>query len=292
MTPTDTDSPDCFVAAVADRRPAIVDVIRGARRRLTLSLFRCNDAEILGELATATARGVEVEVLVTSRAKGGRKKIEKLWRALGLTGATVHSYTDPVVKYHAKYLVADDATAIVASLNFTKKCFRKTCDALVVTRDPAVVAGLRRLWAADRSRADLPDDLTDRLIVGPERARRQLTALIDQARSSIRIIDAKLSDPDVLSLLKAKRAAGLAVDVFTAKHLGGLKSHGKMMLIDDKVAVVGGLALAALSLDFRREVAIKVTEPDAVAAVAALFGAVREGAPSGGEQPQAGQALC
>ena len=60
----------------------------------------------------------------------------------------MQAYTDPVVKYHAKYLVADEGPAIVASLNFTKKCFRKTCDALVVTHDPAVVAGLRA--AVDR----------------------------------------------------------------------------------------------------------------------------------------------
>jgi hypothetical protein len=29
---------------------------------------------------------------------------------------------------------------VVASLNLTKKCFRKTCDAIVVTHDPEVVA--------------------------------------------------------------------------------------------------------------------------------------------------------
>ena len=76
-------------------------------------------------------RGVAVEVITTSRAKGGRRKLEKLReRSIG-TGATVKTYTDPVVKYHAKYLVADDGPAVVASLNFTRKCFRKTCDGIV-----------------------------------------------------------------------------------------------------------------------------------------------------------------
>src|SRR4029077_5221680 len=137
-----------------------------------------------------------VDVLVTSRVKGGRKKIEKLWRALEGTGAAIKAYTDPVVKYHPKYLVSDDGPAIVATLNFTRKCLRKTCDALVVTHDPAVVSGLRALWSADCSLAPMPADLTERLIIGPERARRQFTALIEQARHSIRLLDAKLSDPD------------------------------------------------------------------------------------------------
>jgi len=293
MTVNGTDTPDRLITGVEERRPALIEVIRQAQRQITLSLFRCNDDEVLDELAAAVGRGVAVDVLVTSRAKGGKKKIEKLWRALEKTGATVRAYTDPVVKYHAKYLIADDGPAVVASLNFTKKCFSKTCDALVVTHDPAVVSGLRRLWAADCSEAAIPDDLADRLVVGPERARRQLTALVEQARTSIRLIDAKLSDPDLVSVLKARRDAGLEVEVFSAKRLGALKSHGKVMLIDDRTVVVGSLALTALSLDFRREVAIVVNEPAAVSEAVALFDAVRAASRAGRETSgAAGEASC
>jgi phosphatidylserine/phosphatidylglycerophosphate/cardiolipin synthase-like enzyme len=263
--------PDRVVTAVADRRAAIIDVIRNARESIVLSLFRCNDDEIFEELAQASKRGVRVEALITSRAKGGKKKLRKLWTALEQTGAEVHAYTEPVVKYHAKYLVADAGPAVVASLNFTRKCFKGTCDALVITHDPEVVSGLRALIAADRHLAPLPADMPPRLIVGPERARRQLTALIEGARSSIRLIDAKLSDPDLLTLLNARRTAGVTVEVFSSKRLGALKSHGKVLLIDDRVAVVGSLALAAISLGFRREVAIVVEDREAIAEVQQLF---------------------
>jgi phosphatidylserine/phosphatidylglycerophosphate/cardiolipin synthase-like enzyme len=273
--------PDRLVASVDERRAAVLDVIRQARSRIMLSLFRCNDAAVFSELKAAVDRGVNVEVLVTSRAKGGKKKMAKLWSALEETGATLHAYTDAVVKYHAKYLVADDGPAIVASLNFTKKCFRNTCDALVVSHDPVVVADLRRLWTADRERQEMPADLSRRLIVGPERARRQFTSLIEGARHSVRLIDAKLSDPDLVSLLNAKRASGMTVETFTVKRLGDVKSHGKIMLLDDETVVVGSLALAALSLDFRREVAIVVTEPAAVAAAIGLFQSVRDSMASG-----------
>jgi cardiolipin synthase len=283
MTAAPGATADRLIVAVEDRRPALLDVIRAARDRITLSLFRCNDAAVFEELTAAAGRGVLVEVLVTSRAKGGKKKMAKLWRALEDTGATLHAYTDAVVKYHAKYLVADEGPAIVASLNLTTKCFTKTCDALVVTYDPAVVADLRRLWAADCARQPLPPDITERLIIGPERARRQFTALIEGARTSIRLIDAKLSDPDLVSVLKAKRAAGMDVQVFSGKQLGELKSHGKIMLLDDRTVVVGSLALAALSLDFRREVAIVVTDPAAVAEAIELFRTARDGAAAAGE---------
>jgi len=279
--------PDRVVTSVADRRSTIVDVIRNARRSLALSLFRCTDAQIFSELAQASARGVQIDVLVTSRAKGDKNKLRQLWAALEQTGASIHAYTDPVVKYHAKYLVADDGPAVVASFNFTRKCFERTCDALVLTYDPEVVAGLRALMTADYDRRPLPVKVSPRLVIGPERARRQFTALIEQAQSSLRIIDAKLSDPDLVTLLNARHAAGLKVEVFGSKRLGDLKSHGKILLIDDRIAVVGGLALAAISLDFRREVAIVVEEPAAVAEVKELFQTI-DAVPTAG-RPRAGE---
>jgi cardiolipin synthase len=262
---------DRVVASVEDRRQAILDVIAGAKKSIRLSLFRCNDPAILDALAAASSRGVAVDVLLTSRAKGAASKLTKLWSRLEEGGATVHAYQDPVVKYHAKYLVADDGPAVVASFNFTRKCFEKTFDAAVISDDPAVVGGLKALMAADCEGRPMPPDVSPRLIVGPERARKQFTALIESAKKSIRLVDKKLSDPDLVTLLNAKRDAGLTVDVFASKRIGSLKSHGKILLIDDRVAVVGALAIAAISLDFRREVAIVVNDPAAVAGVVEVF---------------------
>jgi cardiolipin synthase A/B len=274
--------PDRVITAPEQRRDAVLDVIRRARRQLTLSLFRCNDEGVFLEIARAVDRGVSVDVLVTSRSKG-RKKLRRLWQALETTGATMHPYTDPVVKYHAKYIVADDGPAVVASLNFTRKCFTKTVDALAITYDPAVVDGLRRLQAADREGMPIPRDLPERLIVGPEKARRQLTRILEQARTSICLIDPKLSDPVLARLLDARREHGVAVDAHSAHRLNGQRSHGKLMLIDETLAVVGSLALATLSLDFRREVALIVDDQAAVATMTRLFDAVAPRAESGRE---------
>lgn len=263
--------PDRVVTACDERRDVVLDAIRRARSRISLSLFRCTDKAIFEALSMAAGRGVHIEALVTLRAKGGKTKLRRLWDRLQATGATVHAYSDPVVKYHAKYLVVDDGPALVASLNFTRKCFTRTCDAIVVTYDPEVVSGLRALMQADREGLPLPETLTPRLIVGPEKARRQFTTLIEQARTSIHVIDAKVSDPGVIALLNGRRADGLQVEILSDKRLGGRKSHGKMMMIDGQRAIVGSLALAALSLDFRREVALAIEEPSAVAEISQLF---------------------
>lgn len=263
--------PDRIVTTPAARREVVLDALHSAQSQITVSLFRCNDNAVFGELAAAVDRGVDVQVLVTSRAKGGQKKLKKLWKRLEDTRASIVPYTDPVVKYHAKYLVVDDGPALITSMNFTRKCFDDTCDAVAITYDRAVVDGLRQLMATDRQCGAAPATLPDRLIIGPERARRQFTALIKQAQKSIQIIDAKLSDPGLIDLINQRRSQGVAVEIFGQKRLGNVLSHGKMMLIDGARGVVGSLALTALSLDFRREVALVVDEPAAVADLDQLF---------------------
>ena len=256
-----------------ERLPAVLDLIGAARRHLILSLFRCDDFRVLDALAAALQRNVRVEVLLTGRAKGWKKRLDELWGVLESMGAKLHRYADPVVKYHAKYLVADDGPALVSSLNFTRECFTNTCDFLLITSARPVVTSLRRLFEADcrAPEASLPARLSRRLIIGPEHARRRLTGLLGRAHRSIRIVDPKLTDPAILDLLKAKRAAGVQVRVIGRGQMGGCRPHGKMILVDESVAVIGSLSLSALSLDFRREVAVEVRDRVCVRELTRVF---------------------
>jgi phosphatidylserine/phosphatidylglycerophosphate/cardiolipin synthase-like enzyme len=265
---------DEVVVAPDERRDAVLRVIGGARTRLILSVFRCDVLEVLDALADALRRNVRVEVLITGRAKGWQERLQRLWVLLEDMGATLHRYPDPVVKYHAKYIVADKGPALVASLNLTRKCFTSTVDFVVTTHDPGVVSGLTRLFAVDCGppSAPLPPGLSRRLIIGPDGARRQFTALIQGARRSICIVDPKVTDPGVVALLKTKAAEGVSVSVLSRGGLSGLTPHGKLLIVDGSTAVIGSLSLSALSLDFRREVAIIVNDSNCVARLNALFG--------------------
>lgn len=262
----DSTSREKLVLDPAERKAALLSVIGSAQRRLVLSLFRCDDFSVLDALASALERGCEVEAILTKRAKGPKKRLKKLWGALEEMGAVVTRYADPVVKYHAKYLVADDTTAVVTTLNPTRKCFSRTWDCLLVTHDPVVVKSLVALfrndvegkpWSVRRS-------LSPRLIIGPERSRAEIRRLVSSATTSIRIIDHKLSDPDMVSLLRDRRSDGVTVSVLGRKSLGSFVPHGKVMILDETRAIMGSTALSTLSLDFRREVSIVIDEPGLV----------------------------
>jgi cardiolipin synthase len=247
-----------------ERRAAVLEVVRAARKRLRLSLFRCNDDVLIEELTKAAQRGVTVEALVTQRAKGWQKRLDRLRGQLSDSGVTVHVYADPVVKYHAKFIVADTGPSLVGSLNFTRKCFKRTSDFVVVTGDPTIAAGLISLFEADLRDTAVPADVPWRLIVGPEFARPRLEHLLKKARRSIRIIDRKVTDPGMLALLRAKQAEGVDVTIVEGEQVCELASHGQLLVIDDTVAVIGSIALSSKSLAFRREVSIIVDDTFAV----------------------------
>lgn len=251
----------------------MLDTIAGARRRLILSLFRCNDFDVLDALAAALERGVKVEAVMTKRAKGGKKRLRKLWGALEEMGAVVHRYADPVVKYHAKYLVADGRVAVVTTLNPTRKCLTSTWDFLLTTEDRPVVRSLSTLFALDTAGARLlpRHRLSPRLIVGPEGARARMRALLAGARRRIDVLDHKLSDPDLVELLRARREEGLSVRVVGRQPLAPLVPHGKMVIVDEAQAVLGSLALSALSLDLRREVSIVIDSRRVVRDLVAFY---------------------
>ena len=251
----------------------MLNVINGARRRLVLSLFRCNDYGILDALAAALDRGVAVEAILTKRAKGGKKPLKKLWEALEEMGALVHWYGDPVVKYHAKYLVADGAVALIATLNPTNKCFTRTFDFVYTSKDESLVRSVSTLFALDAAgeRVTPRHRLSDRLIIGPEGSRLRMRQLIAGARNSIRVLDHKFSDPDLVALLRERRQQGVDVTVVGRRPVGGYKPHGKLLVIDDARLVLGSMAMSALSLDFRREVSVIVEDAAIVREVSVYY---------------------
>jgi phosphatidylserine/phosphatidylglycerophosphate/cardiolipin synthase-like enzyme len=256
---------DRLVLSPVERRQAIIEFMRSAERELSLSMFRCDDFGIIDEVAAAVQRGVRVRVLITQRARGWKEKLKELTALLRSLGAEIRPYENPVMKYHAKYVIADDAQAIVTSLNFTRKCFVETCDFIVFTHDANVISGLKQIFDNDFHTPSLRlPPITGRLIVGPDHSRERLTDILSMAQTSIRIMDHRVTDPSILNLLATKQQQGVTVQVLGSGPVGGLISHGRMALIDEKTAIIGSIHLSPPSLDMRREVAILIEESTVV----------------------------
>ena len=248
-----------------ERREAVLGLIRGARHRLALSVFRCNDHGVISEIAAALDRGVRVDVLLNQRTRGWKREPDGLPGLLARMGVRVHRYPHAERPYHAKFLVADDGPGLVGSLNLTRGSFERTCDFALTTHDPVVVEGLWHLFGLDCQGAVFDGvPAAERLVVAPEHARERMSALVAGARETVRILDHKLKDPAVLGLLQERRAEGLRVEVLSRRAVLPFRAHGRLMLVDDRTAVIGSAAFSSRSLDARRELAIIVHDPDLV----------------------------
>ena len=266
-------TPDRIVIEPSERRQAVLRIIRGARKRLGLTIFRCNDDGVLEEVRAAIARGVVVDVLLTRRASGWRRRLDELRTRLERLGANVTRHGPRATKHHAKYIVADSGPLLVASFNLTRKCFHDTCDFAVVTADPDAVTDAWRLFETDLAKRTLPASASrhSRLVVGPEWAGQAVRDLIASATSRIAIIDHKLDDVRVRRILARKVRQGVRVDHIGTRVVAGRDAHGKLTIVDGRRALVGSLALSAASLGLRRELNLLVEEPACVRRLEAFF---------------------
>ncbi|MGH9719487.1 MAG: phospholipase D-like domain-containing protein [Bryobacteraceae bacterium] len=247
------------------RREAVIEFIRSAKHSLLLSVFRCDDLSVLHELGEAVARGVRVEALMTGRAKGWGKRLGPLAGCLSRMGVVIHQLPSAAPKYHAKYMVADESKALVATLNLTRKCFRRTRDFVFTSDDSDIVTGLVELFQCDAGRLSNPEPKSDRLIIGPGSSRARIEALLRGATRSIRIMDHKLSDPAVLAIIRDRQRNGVSVEIQRGLPGDPLLPHGRLIVIDHATAVFGSFSLSARSLDGRRELAVVIQAPALVA---------------------------
>ena len=251
------------------RRRTVLSAIRAARTRLVLSIFRSDDRAVWQDLADAARRGVHVRVLMTPRARGSAKALDALQGWLTAHGVDVRRYAGGM-KYHAKYLVADGQRAVVTTANLTARCFERTCDFMLITRDADVTTGLCELFDADwhgRS-ARLTASQHARLVVGPDHAPRQRFArIMSEARDRLRILDAKLDDPRLIETIEARRLAGVTIERARRRDVRPLHRHGKLLIVDQAVAVLGSSPLSEHALDVRRELAVVIRDPRLVAAL-------------------------
>jgi cardiolipin synthase len=261
-----------LILAPEQRRPTILSLLRSARREIILSLFRCDDSRVLDEIVMTARRKIDVRVLVTPKARGWNKRLGSLVTLLKDTGVDVAQYSGPWTKYHAKYLVVDGETAAVASMNLTRKCLDETCDFVLITREAEIVSGLRTLFDFDlRSPEAALPEIGERLIVAPDESRRRMLDILDSAKHSIRVIDHRCSHPDVLLLIAKKIREGVHVRVLGRGEVGEMVSHGKLILIDSSLAIIGSASLSRPGLDVRREVSVIIRDRKTIEALSAYF---------------------
>lgn len=263
----------------------IIDAIDEARRRVDIVIFRFDRPKLEAALARAVERGVPVRALIAHTNRGGEDHLRRLELRLLERGVMVSRTADDLVRYHGKMLLVDERL-FVLGFNFTKLDIEKSRSFGLVTDTPSLVAAAEDLFQADSTRRMYTAGRDQDFVVSPQLSRVTLTQFIRSARKQLLIYDAKLSDPGMLRLLRAKQGEGVEVCVIgkvgkgaplDAVRLEGIRLHVRAIVVDGREVFIGSQSLRKLELDGRREIGLICREPAIARRVAQVFEKDRRG---------------
>ena len=261
----------------------LLKAITRARKTIDIVVFRFDVDDIEAALTKAVSRGVNVRALIAHTNTGGTSKLRKLESRLLKAGVTLSRTANDMVRYHGKLLVVDKQQAFVLGFNYTHQDIEKSRSLGLVAKNPKVVREIMKVVEADHDRSDLTVKST-RVIVSPENARERLTAFIKRAKRELLIYDMKISDDDMIALLKQRAEAGVKIKVlgsvekkwqgelaWKVRAFKTMKLHVRCMIRDRQAAFVGSQSLRKLELDERREVGMITKDRRAVNRIAGVF---------------------
>lgn len=257
----------------------ITQAIKTARKSIDVFIFRFDRDDVEKALAAAVQRGVTVRALIANTNRGGEARLRKLEQRLLAAGVQVARSADDLLRYHAKYMIAD-ATLHLLGFNLTKLDMDKSRSFAVSTRDKRSVQEALKLFEADLTRQQYVPAKSN-LVVSPESSRDLLAAFIKGAKKELAIYDAKVYDPAMVKLLHERAAKGVQVRVLgtikgkdggiEARKLTHMRLHVRAIVRDGTRAFVGSQSLRKDELENRREVGLIVTNPTVARGILKVF---------------------
>jgi phosphatidylserine/phosphatidylglycerophosphate/cardiolipin synthase-like enzyme len=270
-----------------DSGQPILDAIAQAAKSIRIKMFLFSDPSLLKAVIDAQRRGVDVRIMLNPERRDGEKENDDSRKAFVDAGVHVIDSNPAFDLTHEKSMVIDDTTAFVQSLNWETENLTSTRDYAIVTRHKHEVDEVAKCFDADWNRTKFDTGDKSHLIWCIGNGRQRLGRLIDESRHSLWLQNERYQDPTIIEHLVRAYARGVTIRVMArpphklkkAKLIEGvsglrtlqdlgvkihklrhIKLHAKLILADDKRAIIGSINLAPGSFDSRRELAIEVDD--------------------------------
>jgi cardiolipin synthase A/B len=267
-----------------DTAQPILDAVLTARKSLQIRMFLFTDSRLTDAVIATRRRGVKVRVMLNPARRGGESENDATKDKLAAAGIEVKDSNPAFDLTHQKSMVVDGATGFVESFNWETRNLTVTRDYAVVTANKTEVAEMEAGFESDWARTTFSPGGRSQLIWCPNNGRERIADFIDSAKHSLWLQNERYQDTVIIERLVRAAMRGVRLhilarpphtlkkdklvegvgglrilhDVGAKVHaLKGLKLHAKMILADEKRAIVGSINLSPGSFDGRRELAIE-----------------------------------
>ncbi len=256
----------------------LVKAIKKAKKTIAIVIFRFDRPDLERALVEAAERGVLVHALIAFTNHGGEKQLRDLETKFLASGITVARTGGDLLRYHGKMLVIDGTELYVLAFNFTHVDINHSRSFGLITRSTKLVHEAERLFEADTKRQHyIPKHSS--FVISPANARKVLGDFIEGAKNELLVYDPKLSDGEMLRLLRARQKAGVKVRVIgevsggrlPARELKAVRLHARVIIRDRSDAFLGSQSLRQVELDSRREIGVTVRNSRVVDRLVATF---------------------
>jgi len=250
-------------------RAPLLSFIDHAKSNITLVTYGLTDSAFIDALEKAKHEGKSVDVMLEPSPYRAANENQFAIANLHKDGIEVKK-PNPEFKFlHQKTFLIDDY-AIIMTFNLTHSTFKNERNFALILQDPLLVKKIR---------ANLPDD---RLVWSPDNSREKITDFIRSAHDSIKIYAQNVADYKIIGELAHAARKGVDVKILTSNKLSPKKLHyltkagvqvqlnhhlyihAKVILIDEKRALLGSINLTQTSLDKNRELSIITDKPEII----------------------------
>lgn len=269
----------------------VLGVISGAKISLRIKQFTLTDPIIKDAIIAAHVRGVDIRVMLNLKRPDGGHDNDGTSEEFQKLGIKVQWANPAFIVTHEKSVVADDATALIATFNMAPKYFAETRDYGVITTDPVQVQQIMDCFDADWERDTYVPDHFAGLLWSVHNSRIIMAEFIDSAKKTLYVQHPKFVDVPILDRIIQAKARGVHVhficsgkhgvqlwdrpetfaslrimqkDDIKVKVLKAPKLHGKLIIKDEEAALLGSMNIHRRAFDERRELGIQLTEKDIV----------------------------
>ncbi|HOQ79242.1 MAG TPA: phospholipase D-like domain-containing protein [Candidatus Absconditabacterales bacterium] len=274
---------------------AFYDSISNIKHSLKLQTYEFTEKNIKAKLKELLGQGVDIKIIMENykyqQFKNTWKDIENYFT--GYENFEIKSDKQMKTEYvHSKINLVDSGFWIQTA-NLTNSSFQKNREHFFYSENQAVWHSLNNIFDKDREGEKiLLSDIHPNLVVCNINCRNVIETLLESAKESILIQTQYIVDERILNILKkeigTKNIRLIVSDTdmndkllnyfgpAISRKFDKYYNHTKMILVDEKILLLGSMNLSDNSLDNNREIGILIIDQELIKKYKELFEIDRE----------------